>query len=176
MLFFSIWRIPFQNSPQNSATKIFPSFFLSHSRQTCGWYFRQDRRFYPQISKSSFVVYCLIRSLIKSLSTATLNVTHLNLLISEARTLLHCFTGTAACYTTDWGIYGTTSRDMLHHKGSVRWCRWLRHCAIRRRVAVSILYWHTRNPSGRTKVLESTQTLIEMSTRNISRCVEAVGA
>ena len=50
---------------------------------------------------------------------------------------------------------------------------WLRHCAISRKVAASIpdgviriFYWY--NPSGRTMVLGSTQSLTEISTRNIS--------
>jgi hypothetical protein len=57
----------------------------------------------------------------------------------------------------------------------------LRHCATNPKVAgsipdsvVGIFYWH--NPSGRTMSLESTQSLTDMSTRNISwgrggRCV-----
>ena len=54
-----------------------------------------------------------------------------------------------------------------------RWCSWLRHCAIDRKVAGSIpdgviwiIHWH--NPSGRTMALGSTQPLPEISTRNIS--------
>jgi len=39
---------------------------------------------------------------------------------------------------------------------------------------IGIFYWH--NPSGRTMALESTQPLTEMSTRNISWGVKAVGA
>jgi hypothetical protein len=60
----------------------------------------------------------------------------------------------------------------------VQWLRhavvqWLRHCATNRKVAgsipdgvIGIFHWH--NPSGRTMALGSTQTLTEMSTRNIS--------
>ena len=40
-------------------------------------------------------------------------------------------------------------------------------------VSLEIFYWH--NPSGRTIVLESTQPLTEMSTRNISWGVKAAG-
>ena len=50
---------------------------------------------------------------------------------------------------------------------------WLRHCATSRKVAVSIpdgvigmFHWH--NPSGRTMALGYTQSVTEMSTRNIS--------
>jgi hypothetical protein len=42
-----------------------------------------------------------------------------------------------------------------------RWCQW-------------IFYWH--NPVGRTMALGSTQSLTEMSTRNISWGVKAAGA
>ena len=54
-----------------------------------------------------------------------------------------------------------------------RWRSWLINSAISRKVAVSIpddvigiFHWH--NPSGRTIALGSTQTLTEMSIRNIS--------
>jgi len=57
--------------------------------------------------------------------------------------------------------------------GGTRWRSWLRHYATSRSVTGSILdafigifHWH--NPSDRTIVLGSTQTLTEMSTRNIS--------
>jgi hypothetical protein len=53
------------------------------------------------------------------------------------------------------------------------WRSWLRHCATSQKVLGSIpagvmviFYWHY--PSGRVLVLESTQPLTEMSTRNIS--------
>jgi len=49
-----------------------------------------------------------------------------------------------------------------------RWAIWLRHCAIRRKVAspipdgvIGIFHWH--NPSGRTAALGSTQPLTEIS-------------
>jgi hypothetical protein len=52
-----------------------------------------------------------------------------------------------------------------------RWRSLLRHCATSRKIAGSfpagvIFHWH--NPSGRTMVLGLTQTLTEISTRNIS--------
>jgi hypothetical protein len=54
-----------------------------------------------------------------------------------------------------------------------RWRSWLRHCATSQKVAGSIpdgvtgiFHWH--NPSGRSMTLGSTQSLTEMSTRNIS--------
>jgi hypothetical protein len=57
----------------------------------------------------------------------------------------------------------------------------MRHCATIRKVAgsipvgvIGIIY--CLNPSGRTVALESTQPLIEMSTRNISWEVKAAGA
>jgi len=57
--------------------------------------------------------------------------------------------------------------------GGTRWHRWLRHCATSRKVAVSIPdgvigIFQLHNPSGCTMVLGSTQTLTEISTRNIS--------
>ena len=66
------------------------------------------------------------------------------------------------------------------HRGT-RWRSYLRHYATNRKVAGSIPdsvtgIFHSRNPSGRTMALGSTQPLTEMSTRNISwgkggRCV-----
>jgi len=54
-----------------------------------------------------------------------------------------------------------------------RWPSWLRHCSTSRKVAgsipdgvIGIFHWH--NSSGRTMALGLTQTLTEMSTRNIS--------
>lgn len=49
---------------------------------------------------------------------------------------------------------------------------WLRHCAINRKVAGSILgefigIFHWFNPSDRIMALESTQHLTEISTRSI---------
>ena len=65
--------------------------------------------------------------------------------------------------------------------GGTRWRSWLRHCAIRRKVAglipddvIRIFHWH--NPSGRIMALGSTQPLTEMSTRNFSWGVKAAGA
>jgi hypothetical protein len=50
--------------------------------------------------------------------------------------------------------------------------QWLRYCATNRKVAgsfsdgvIGIFHWH--NPSDRTMVLGSTQSLTEMSTRRI---------
>jgi hypothetical protein len=62
-----------------------------------------------------------------------------------------------------------------------RWRSWLRHCATNRKVAgsfpdgvIEIFHWH--NPFGRTMALGSTQSLTEMSTRNISCGVNAADA
>ena len=64
---------------------------------------------------------------------------------------------------------------------ATRWHSRLRHCATSRKVAGSIpdgvtgiFHWH--NPSGRTMALGSNQPLTEMSTRNVSWEVNAVGA
>jgi len=64
---------------------------------------------------------------------------------------------------------------------NTRWRSWLRHCATSRKVACSIPdgvtgNFHRHNPSGRTLALELTQPLTEMSTRNVSWGVKAVGA
>ena len=60
------------------------------------------------------------------------------------------------------------------------WHSWLRHCATSRKVVVSFpddvignFHWH--NPSGSTTALSSSQTLTEMSTRNIFSVVKAAG-
>ena len=62
-----------------------------------------------------------------------------------------------------------------------QWRSCLRHCAESQKVAVSIsggvvgiLHWH--NPLGRTTALRSTQSLREMSTRNISLGVKEASA
>jgi hypothetical protein len=65
--------------------------------------------------------------------------------------------------------------------GGTRWRRWLRHCAASRKVVGSICdrairIFHWLNPSGRTVVLESTQPLTKMSTRDISWEVKAASA
>ena len=57
---------------------------------------------------------------------------------------------------------------------------WRMHCAKSLKVSVSIpdgviTIFHWRNPSGRTVALGWTQPLTEMSTRNISWRVKAVG-
>ena len=58
------------------------------------------------------------------------------------------------------------------------WHSWLRHCATSQKVTGSIpdcvtvnFHWH--NPFGRTMALGLTQSLTEMSTRNISWRVKA---
>ena len=49
-----------------------------------------------------------------------------------------------------------------------RWRSWLRHCATSLMFAGSIGIFHRHNPSSRTTALRLTQSLPEMSTRNIS--------
>jgi hypothetical protein len=55
------------------------------------------------------------------------------------------------------------------------WRTWLKNCATIRKVADSIPD-AVNNPSVRVVALGSTQTLTEMSTRNISLGVKAAGA
>ena len=62
-----------------------------------------------------------------------------------------------------------------------QWRSWLRHCAISRKVAGSILdgvtgFFFIDNPSGSTVALGLTQPPTEMSTRNVSWGVKAAGA
>ena len=64
------------------------------------------------------------------------------------------------------------SGDLCLH-GVTQWRSWSKHCATSRKVAgsipdgvIGIFRWH--NPSGRNMVLRSTQSLTEMSSRNIS--------
>jgi len=64
-------------------------------------------------------------------------------------------------------------------QGGTRWRRWLRHCDTSWKVEVSIPdgiigIWH--NPTDRTMALGLTQSLTEMSTRNIFWVVKAAGA
>jgi hypothetical protein len=67
-----------------------------------------------------------------------------------------------------------TNSIILSGLSGTRWHSWLRHYATSRKVAGSIPDWH--NPSGRATALGSTQSLTEMSTRNISWGVKAAGA
>ena len=72
------------------------------------------------------------------------------------------------------------SQSLLWLRGS-RWRICLRQCPTSRKVAGPIPYGvirisHCLNPSGRTMTLGSTQPLTEMSTRNPSWVVKAVGA
>jgi hypothetical protein len=60
----------------------------------------------------------------------------------------------------------------------MQWYSWLRHCATGQKVAGLIPdgvtgIFHGQNPSGHTMALGLTQTLTEMSTRNISWEVKA---
>ena len=62
---------------------------------------------------------------------------------------------------------------IVHLDRGMQWCSWLRHCATSRQVACSIpdgiigiFHWH--NPSGHAMALGMTQSLTEMSTRNIT--------
>ena len=57
---------------------------------------------------------------------------------------------------------------------------WLRHCATSRKVTESITesivgIFHCHYPSGRTMVLELTQPLTEISTRNIFWGINVAG-
>ena len=63
----------------------------------------------------------------------------------------------------------------------MRWHSWLRHCATSWKVAGSIPdsvigVFHRHNPSGRTMALWLTQSLTEISTRNISWRVKTADA
>ena len=95
--------------------------------------------------------------------TMHLKVIHVLTLIKNSHNKTKKFTNVTIIY---WGTLGRS---------------WLRHCATNRKVAGSIpdgviglFHWH--NPSGRTMALGLTQPPTEMSTRNISRGVKAVGA
>jgi len=72
-------------------------------------------------------------------------------------------------------VYFTNSYffRLYYTGGGTRWRSWLRHCAISRKIAGSIpdgviglFHWH--NPSCRNMALGLTQSLTEMSTRNVS--------
>ena len=65
--------------------------------------------------------------------------------------------------------------------GGTRLRSWLRHCATSQKVAGLIPddvvgIFHGHNPAGRTMALGLTQPLTEMSTKNISWGIKAVGA
>jgi hypothetical protein len=72
-------------------------------------------------------------------------------------------------------------KEDKEHKGAHGGAVALRCCATSRKVAGSIPdgvvgIFHSHNPSGRTKVLGSTQLVTELSTRNTSLAVKAAGA
>ena len=78
-----------------------------------------------------------------------------------------------------WGLNENPSTSQ--EERDPRWHSWLRHCATSQKVAGSIPdgvigIFHLQNPSGRAMALGSTQPLTEMSIRNISWGVKAVGA
>ena len=85
-----------------------------------------------------------------------------------------CFQNTSRNHRTGASFLGRIQIvDLLSLQRGERWRSWLTHCATSRKVAgsipdgvIGIFHWH--NPSGRTRALGSTQTLTEMSTRNIS--------
>jgi len=67
----------------------------------------------------------------------------------------------------------TTIYIYIYNIWGTRWHSWLTHCAKSRKVAGSIPdevieIFHWRNPSGHTVTLGLTQSLTEISTRNIS--------
>jgi hypothetical protein len=69
----------------------------------------------------------------------------------------------------------------IYEEGDTRWRKWLRHCPTSRQVTRSIPddvtgIFQKHNPSGRAVALESTESLTEMGTRNISCGVKAAGA
>jgi len=75
--------------------------------------------------------------------------------------------------------YFTYTHTHTHITNS-QWHRWFRHCARCRKVTglisdcvVGITHWH--NPSSHTTALGPTQSLTEMSTRNIPGGVKAAG-
>jgi hypothetical protein len=72
-----------------------------------------------------------------------------------------------------WSDFLTLFEKSYIFNGGQAVAQWLRHCATNRKVAESIPdgfndIFHGHNPSGRTMVLGLTQSLTEMSTRNIS--------
>jgi len=80
---------------------------------------------------------------------------------------------TAAATTIIIIITITTTTTTAVTTGGTRWCSWLKHCAISRKVGGSIpdgviRIFHLHNRSGRTMALGLTQPLTEISTRNIS--------
>jgi hypothetical protein len=86
------------------------------------------------------------------------------------------------CRFLHWNRILRTFKKILCLGWGRRWHSWLRHCATSWKVAgsipngfIGIFHWH--NPFSRTMTLGLTQSLTEMSTRNISlggkgsRCV-----
>jgi hypothetical protein len=69
----------------------------------------------------------------------------------------------------------------IRRRWGTRWHSWLRHCATSQKVTGSIPdvvtgIFHWQNPSGRNMALGLTQSLTEMSTRNIFWGAKTAGA
>jgi hypothetical protein len=89
----------------------------------------------------------------------------------------YCCIGAWNCHLNNafipnYEVYCHLNNSSISNLGT-RWRSWLRHFATSRKVAGSIpncvtgtFHWH--NQSGRTMTLGLTQSLTEMSTRNIS--------
>jgi hypothetical protein len=97
-------------------------------------------------------------------------IVHVHVLLCSQ--CLLCNVMTSVSYTADGDgfphVHTVPNKAGYSIFGGTRWCSWFRHCATSRKVAgdIGILHWH--NPSDRTMVLGSTQSLTEMSTRGIS--------
>ena len=116
--------------------------------------------------------------------------------VFSSRLLLHSFSSNMPYKLQNWiqRVYVWQTKkpqSPVHHfvkkklsnqsTGGTWWRSWLRHCATSRKVAGSIPngvvgIFHRHNPSGRIMVLGLTQSLTEMSTRNISWGVKGAGA
>ena len=102
----------------------------------------------------------------------------------EIRNLIHkCFGSTrwhsGASVTQDPSVVVLILPPLI--TGATQWCSWFRHCATSWKAAGSnhdgvtlSFQWH--NPSSCTMALGLTQSLTEVSTRNISLGVMAAGA
>jgi hypothetical protein len=98
-------------------------------------------------------------------------------------TLMIVLCGVSKDKKTKYRTVKTKKAIRMKYKRSTREQKknWLRHCITSRKVAGSIPdgvigTFHRLQPSGRTKILRSTQPLIEMSTMCFPSRVKAAGA
>jgi hypothetical protein len=144
---------------------------LHYAALSCQFLPLNPQYYQPRVTKNplaEFIRSCLLIVFCFIPTDPLFQVHHVFDLLCFMQPRKYCFVNkeTNIIYVTNWGT---------------PWRSWLRHVATRRKVADSIPdgvigIFHSHNPSGRTMALGSTQTITEISTRNISWGVKGAGA